>query len=312
MSFLDNILRNSLEYISEGIVIINKNLQIIYWNPQMEYLTKINKKDAIYNHLYQVIPSLNKQYFISIIDTIFIHNRNMFLSAALHKDLLNFNCDINLKLSKIQHDFLDCILIEFINVTNQYLRIKQLKQYVRELYVLNTELKEKEQLINRIAYYDHLTGLINRTLFFSLAKEVLDEAEIENHTAALMFIDIDKFKVINDSYGHKIGDDVLIHVANVLKTHAGEESIVARFGGDEFLILLPSVSNYDASKKIAVKINQNISDLCCNGHEIKISVSIGISIIKNNCDIDKLIILADKAMYKAKEKGGNGYFIDFN
>jgi len=227
----------------------------------------------------------------------------------MHKDLLSNNKNLNLKISRIEKDNLNFILIEFIDVTNQFLRIDQLKKYVNELYTLNKELKEKEKTINKLAYYDGLTGVANRTLFYKMADEFYNNAKRNNSLLGLMFIDVDKFKYINDTYGHKKGDEVLIHVAKILKESTRNEDIIARFGGDEFLILLPFIKSYHDCEAVASRINNSTEILYCKEEQIKISLSIGISILSNEAnDIDELILEADRAMYKAKKLGGNGYY----
>lgn len=168
MISVNRILCDILDNINEGIVILNENQEIVFWNKYMEDLTYIKEDQVLNISIYEAIPSLKKHYFIEVLDSIWQEGRKMFFSAALHKDLLDFNKNINLRISKVEKDNLSYILIEFINVTNDFLRIEQLKKYLKNLFVLNKELKEKEKTIKRLAYYDGLTGLANRILFFKL------------------------------------------------------------------------------------------------------------------------------------------------
>lgn len=309
MISVDRILYDILDNINEGIIILNKDLKILFWNSHMERLTHTSSENVINNCIYDVIPSLNKGYFREIMNCVINDGRKMFFSAAMHKDLLNSNKNLNLKISRIDKDNLNFILVEFIDVTNQFLRIDQLKKYVNKLYILNKELKQKERTINKLAYYDELTGVANRTLFYKIADEFYNNAKRNNIILGLMFIDVDKFKYINDTYGHKKGDEVLIHVAKILKKSTRKGDVVARLGGDEFLILLPFIKSYNDCKAIASRIVNNTKDLYCKEEQIKISLSIGISILPNDGnDIDELVLQADRAMYKAKSLGGNRYY----
>lgn len=310
MISLDRILYDILDSINEGIIILNEDLKILFWNGHMKSLTNIDEEDVINNCIYDVIPNLNKGYFKELMNGVINSGRNMFLSAAMHKNLLNSNKDLNLKISRIERDKLSFVLIEFIDVTNQFLRIHQLKKYIDALYFLNKELKEKEKTINKLAYYDSLTGLANRMLFYNIADKLYINAKKSNSLLGLMFIDVDKFKSINDTYGHIKGDEVIVHVANILKEYTRKEDIVARFGGDEFLILLPAIKSYDDCKVVASRIlNGGNKLLSCGEEQIKISLSIGISLLRHDGNnINELVLKADKAMYMAKSKGGDRYF----
>lgn len=310
MSCMDRVLYDVLSNINEGIVVLNEKLEICLWNNYMEQITGISKEQAINSNIYTILPSLNKTYFNKSIYDVLNNGYKFFFSAAMHKKLLNDTQDLNLKISRSEKDGSRYLLLEFTDVTNQFARINQLKGYINELSLLNKELKEKEQVIKKLAYYDSLTGLANRALFYEIAEKFLANAKRNNDLLGMMFIDIDKFKGINDTYGHKIGDNVIIEASKVLKSSIRESDIVARFGGDEFLVLLPHINSYSNSETIASRIlNSSNKTINCNGTDIKISLSIGISFFPCSGDnIDELIFKADKAMYTAKIKG-NSYFL---
>lgn len=303
---MNKILLNTLNCINEGTIVLNEKCQVLYWNKCMEYLTGIKLENVLENNIYDILPGLNKSYFRDLMKNVVKNECKMFFSAAMHKNLISSDKKLNLKISKMESEGRNFILLEFIDVTNQFLHIEQLRKYVHDLYILNKELKEKEKIIEELAYYDKLTGVANRTLFYKYAEKFLYNAKRNNSLLGLMFIDVNKFKNVNDTYGHKIGDKVLIKVANILVEATRKNDVVARYGGDEFLILLPNIKNVDNYKVIASRINNNKDKtININEKQIKVSLSIGVSFYpKDGDNIDKLIVKADSAMYIAKNKAG--------
>lgn len=299
-----------LNNVNEGIIIVNENFDIFFWNSYMESITNMKGSQAIGNNLYTVLPSLNKNYFKNVVNNILNDGYAMFFSAAMHQDLLDTEEKFNVKISRIQDKHKTSLLLEFHNVTGQMAQIKQLKKYIKDLYNVNKELKEKEKEIEDLAYYDQLTGVANRTLFYILAEKYIQKAKRNNSLLGIMFIDIDKFKSINDTYGHQVGDKIIIKAANILKKATRESDIVVRYGGDEFVVILPNMKDISDYKIVASKIiNLNENVVYMEDKEIKLSFSIGISIYPNDGDnIDKLIVKADKAMYIAKRNDEDIYY----
>lgn len=301
---MNKILYDILTNINEGVVILNEKLEIYLWNNYMKVITQIEDKNAIGSNIYEVLPNLSKGYYNKAINEVLNSGSKMFFSAAMHKGLVNNTENLNLKISSFDTDGLKLLLLEFINVTNQFTQINRLKDYIQELHSVNMKLKQKERMIKKLAYYDKLTGVANRTLFYELAENLLNKSKRENSLLGLMFIDVDKFKEINDTYGHQVGDKVLIRVAGILKGATRKDDIVARYGGDEFLILLPDIKNVSNYNHVVSRITNN-KTIDCNGKQITISLSIGISFYPYSGDsIDELIKEADKSMYIAKSKEG--------
>lgn len=303
---MNRILYDIFNNLDEGIIILNEELEISLWNYNMECITGISKKKVIRNNIYKVMPGLNMNYINKAIEDVKNTGCKMFFSAAMHKGLVSNRENLNLKISRLESGKCRLLLLEFIDVTNQVKHINKLKSYVHELYEVNKELKEKERIIRNLAYYDKLTGVANRTLFYELAEELLDNAKRSNTMLGLMFIDVDKFKSINDTYGHDTGDKVLIKVAEILKDSIRKNDIVARHGGDEFLILLPYIKDISNCENIVSRIvNSKNKIINYNGNSINISMSMGISLYPDDGDsIDILIAEADKAMYNAKYRDG--------
>src|ERR1017187_10390 len=172
-----------------------------------------------------------------------------------------------------------------------------------------TERKVAEERVQYLAYYDALTGLPNRTLLQDRLTKALASARRPKDKVALLFLDLDRFKTINDSLGHSVGDLVLKQVAERLMKWAREQDTVARVGGDEFLIVLTSVKDIpDAAVAAERLMNTMTAAYVVQGHSLGISCSLGISIFpEHGADSETLIKDADAAMYCAKENGCNNF-----
>jgi diguanylate cyclase (GGDEF)-like protein/PAS domain S-box-containing protein len=172
-----------------------------------------------------------------------------------------------------------------------------------------TARRVAEERVQFLAYYDALTGLPNRTLLQDRLAKALASARRQKEKVALLFLDLDRFKGINDSLGHSVGDLLLQHVAERLKTWAREQDTVARLGGDEFLIMLTHLKNIpDAAVAAERLMDAMTAEFIVQGRSLNIGCSVGISIFpEHGADADHLIKNADAAMYGAKENGRNNF-----
>ncbi|MGP4843559.1 bifunctional diguanylate cyclase/phosphodiesterase [Marinobacter sp. 1Y8] len=170
-----------------------------------------------------------------------------------------------------------------------------------------TELKAAQTELHRLAFYDPLTGLANRQLFKDRLAHVVRRSKRSGEAAALMFLDLDGFKRINDTLGHDVGDQLLETVAGWLTDCVREEDSVARLGGDEFVVLLSTVAGPDAARTVAEVILRRLCQRVRLGeHEVGITVSIGLAMIPYDSDDPGVLMkYADLAMYRAKESGRN-------
>ena len=171
------------------------------------------------------------------------------------------------------------------------------------------ERKQIEQRLTSLAHFDSLTGLANREYFNITLKRSLQQSKRKNQTLGLMFLDLDHFKEINDTLGHLTGDQLLVSVAERLKSCVREVDFIARLGGDEFTIILESVHSPKIIMGIAEKILSALSTpFQLTEHEVFISSSIGITIFPDDTlDSDDLLKFADVAMYQAKNRGRNNF-----
>lgn len=172
-----------------------------------------------------------------------------------------------------------------------------------------TDRKEAEAALQHVAHHDALTGLPNRSLFVDRIQLVLNEVARHGGFVAVLFLDLDHFKDVNDTLGHPVGDRLLMEVSARLLTCVRESDTVARLGGDEFAILCSSLSEPSHAAELAQRIVELIRlPYHIDGHEIHTATSIGVSIYPTDAtDADRLISFADMALYKSKEKGRSTY-----
>ncbi|BDX04766.1 bifunctional diguanylate cyclase/phosphodiesterase [Planctobacterium marinum] len=174
-----------------------------------------------------------------------------------------------------------------------------------------TRLKQSEERMEQLAHYDALTGLPNRLLLKSRIEHAIERAKRNSdEKVAVLFLDLDHFKVVNDSLGHMVGDELLRQVATRLRSSLREEDTIARLGGDEFVILLEGITELRDLNAIAQNIIEEVKTpyLLNDCHETSVGTSIGIAVYPDDSsDIEKLFTYADSAMYKAKQNGRNTY-----
>ncbi len=170
-----------------------------------------------------------------------------------------------------------------------------------------SERKRAEEQIEFQAYHDALTGLPNRLLFRDRLTVALAHARRLKQPLAVMFLDLDRFKLVNDTLGHSLGDELLKGVAGRLRSALREEDSIARMGGDEFTLLLSDLESADDAVRVAQKLLETIAQpISLDGHELFITTSIGIALFPADGDnAEELLQNADNAMYRAKEAGRN-------
>ncbi|MCT4584450.1 MAG: diguanylate cyclase [Peptostreptococcaceae bacterium] len=172
-----------------------------------------------------------------------------------------------------------------------------------------TDRKKDREKIERLAYYDTLTRLPNRRFFIEELNNNIDYNGGIKTKVAIMFLDIDKFKFVNDNYGHNVGDILLCNIARRIENVIRNDDLVARLGGDEFVILNYNINNVNVLKNIASRINYVLKqEFMIENKKINVSASIGISIYPDDAiNSEELMRKADITMYRVKESGGDCY-----
>ncbi|MCE9664995.1 EAL domain-containing protein [Halomonas sp. M5N1S17] len=172
-----------------------------------------------------------------------------------------------------------------------------------------THVRENEDRIRKLAYYDPLTTLPNRRLLEDRLQLAIRHAHRNQSRLAVVFVDLDHFKQINDTLGHAVGDELLVMIADRLQSRLREDDTLARLGGDEFLILLPDLEEVEEVTRVARRLVEAVGEPCIiDGHEFSVGCSLGISLYPDDAaSAEALIHDADVAMYRAKQEGRSSY-----
>jgi len=213
----------------------------------------------------------------------------------------NGNKNIAYIVTYTESDYLSNLKIQTNYVLALFMSIISLF-YIFGLYVISAQSKLKE-----LALYDNLTKLPNRALFMIEFNNEVNRALRYKHNIALLFLDLDGFKAVNDTYGHQIGDELLIHIANTITSRLRKNDTVSRLGGDEFTVILNDIKDASKAVEIAKLMIEDINkDIVINHEVLHVGASIGIGMYPGDAEeIEKLIQYADKMMYLSKERGKN-------
>ncbi|MFW5694908.1 MAG: GGDEF domain-containing protein [Alkalispirochaeta sp.] len=184
--------------------------------------------------------------------------------------------------------------------------LRQLDRVARISDGYQQTLLERNELLNEAAHHDTLTGLSNRRDMVDRLNREVHSAARHGYTFSVILCDIDRFKEVNDTFGHKAGDAVLKQVARTTVETIRSEDVCGRWGGEEFLILLPHTEQ-SAARGVAEKVRAAVEqhETICDGHAIRCTISAGVAGYHHGDDIDAVIRTADTRMYEAKQLGRN-------
>jgi diguanylate cyclase (GGDEF)-like protein/PAS domain S-box-containing protein len=274
----------------EGIVVYDRNLRYLIWNRFMEDMTGLPAGEVIGRRATDVFPHMREQEVDKLLE------RAMAGETVASPDIHFYvpNTERQGWVSAVYRPHYDAAgkLIGAIGL-------------IRDI----TERKSAEQQIEYQAYHDALTGLANRRLFHEHLSLALALAQRRSRLVSVLFLDLDHFKLINDSLGHSVGDALLNQVAARLKAAVREGDTVARVGGDEFTIVLQDLAARGDAAVVAQKVLRSIAEpIDVQGHRLYVTTSIGITFFPDDGgDAETLLRNADTAMYRAKAEGRNTY-----
>ncbi|CAM4031218.1 bifunctional diguanylate cyclase/phosphodiesterase [Paenibacillus alkaliterrae] len=282
--------RSVFESANDAIVLADSKGTIISWNKGARLIFGYEEEEVLGKNIQIIIPERYRA----------AHRKGMERYISTGKPQI-IGKTVELQgLRKDRSEFpIELSLATWVEEENTYF-----SSSIRDI----TERKKAEEKINQMVYLDPLTGLSNRHLLNDRLTQALDQARENKQNIGIMFIDLDRFKYINDTLGHAMGDRLLIEVAKRIHACLDKADTISRQGGDEFIVLLPNTTA-DEVTKIAHKIvDQFTQSFELNEHEMFVTPSIGISLYPSDgLDMETLIKNADTAMYRVKEQGKNNF-----
>lgn len=291
-------MKNNIKSIPFTTFTLDDNLRIINIDNSFEKITGYNKGEIKKSNIYlmDLFPTHDKNFYFDEFNKLISGEKVLEHCIKTKDDHIVFVYSLVITSSN------NFKTVKMFTLNNSFFLSNKEKE-------LEEKYKEKIKYLENIAIYDDLTGLLRREPFIKTINSYLEKKV----PISFFIIDIDKFKSVNDNFGHIIGDEILIKVANTFKEVIKENGLICRLGGDEFAILVPEVKNMEENKIIAKNILNKISKLHIEDIEnFKISVSIGGTLISNYNKIlnfNFLYSTADKELYKAKKGGKNRYSI---
>ncbi|NIA56486.1 EAL domain-containing protein [Massilia sp. TW-1] len=278
-----------LEHIADGVMVIDVHGRIVATNPAFTQITGYTESEAVGTHsnLTRMTgddTGLHEALWADLAEMGFwrgeIHNRRKNGEAYLEW--------LTVSAVRDDHDAVTHYVCVFSDIT---------------------KVKESQDKLDHLAHHDPLTGLPNRLLFHDRLQHAMVRAARDGSQLAVMFIDLDRFKTVNDTLGHHVGDELLKQVAGELIQCLREGDTLARLGGDEFIVLLEDVDGAQGARQVAEKLMQLFEGpVVVSDYELFVTGSVGISLFPRDAvDMNVLIRNADVAMYQAKARGRNGY-----
>lgn len=288
-----NHLELAYDYVSDPIALVDNGQNLIYVNASFENTFGVDKKELIQRPVKDLLLFLgnsSENNWADIFKSLVNQTKSNWKGVAdlisengsMHKTKVSVSCLGN------EQQILCCLL--------------QFDAFIA--------IDLQEENLAQLAYRDSLTGLANRSLFNQLFDHEISHAERAKIRFAVLFIDLDKFKSVNDNMGHDAGDIVLCTIAQRLEQSLRKSDVIARLGGDEFAVLMNNIKDSDTVARVTEKLIREIKKPIKSGSQVmEVGCSIGISVYPDNgLDAEQLIQHADVAMYRAKHQGGNNYY----
>ena len=282
--------RGAFENAPIGMLLTDTDGYIFQANHFAVQALAYSEAEMVGSHISRLVPTQERQSLKETFDRLLYRSGNVFRSERrmLCKDSMEIWTNFHVVLQRSEDGLPLYFIVQVADIT---------------------EMKRSQERMERMAFYDTLTDLANRHLFGSRLEQAIAHAQRTETFAAMLYLDLDQFKRVNDTLGHQAGDELLREVARRLTHCVRAEDTVARYGGDEFAILLYDIATPGDAGAVAEKILGRLrAPITISGHHLVVTTSIGITIIPSDSVHSNILAKnADLAMYRAKERGRNNY-----
>lgn len=285
------LLKAALDATEEGMLIVNKSGKVIYYNQKFASIWKIPQ---------DILDAGNNREMINFAASQLMDSETFVVKT------LSFAANPEI-------DFIDELLFKDGRIFERSVKPHKIKDKIIGRVISFRDITERRNQDTKLlkeAMHDPLTGLPNRKLLIESLQQAIGYANRTNMSFAVLFLDIDHYKLVNDSFGHNLGDSLLREVAIRLQDSVRENDLVVRVGGDEFVIVVTTLQRKQDVVPVAEKILVRVSEpFLCEGQDLKITVSVGISfyLLGDLNPPEALLKQADDAMYSAKRRGRNNF-----
>lgn len=292
----EEIYRLIMEHTRDVIRVIDVDLNFVYVSPSHEMLLGYTSDEITHRSVLEIL-----------------HPDDRDIAISMHQELISQNTSLDglfrFKCKNGQWIYLETRGKSLVK-DGKIVGVVTVGRDVTERLRLEQELRENQEQLEFLAFHDSLTKLPNRTLFFDRTAQAVEDAKLNGHAMAIMFIDCDDFKSINDTYGHDVGDEVIKEMGRRISSSVHKNDTVARLSGDEFTVLLSHINTETDVVEVASRIIQSTYPLWdISGNELHLTVSIGVAMNSSEVNTQTLMKHADEALYDAKEKGKNTFIV---
>ena len=289
-----------------GLVVLDRDYRVCVWNGFMENHSGLLPSAVKHKDLFDLFPAIDEKWFRSKSESVFVLKNRSFTIWEQQPYIFRFK-NYRPITGKAEYMYQNATFIPLTNIRAEVSHICITLYDVTDIAVNKKELEDLNARLEQVSQTDSLTQLYNRGHWESTLKQEFLRTKRNGGSSALLMFDIDRFKVVNDEYGHTCGDEALRHLSKLLKTTLRETDIAGRYGGEEFVVTLLDTDEKGAeifAERLRVLIEQ--SPVMYKQLEVKVTVSIGFACFSNEFkDHERWIEAADKAMYQSKKNGRN-------